>query len=72
MMVLGSIVGVSRKHGWVQGQAKQNGLGRPLSRKRLGLRSEMELSLLHKTRPRSPELGRKIQLVYFAFDRQIL
>jgi len=47
------------------GQAKQNELGGPLSRKKLGLRSEIELSLLHKTRPRSPEPSQKIQLIYF-------
>jgi len=48
-----------------QGQAKQNELGGSLSRKKLGLRSEIELYLLHKTRPRSPELSQKIQLIYF-------
>jgi len=56
---------MSRTHGWIQGQAKQIELGLPLSRKKVGLRSEIELSLLHKTCPRSPELSQKIQLVYF-------
>ena len=58
-------VSMSRTHGWIQGQAKQIELGWPLSRKKVGLRSKIELSPLHKTCPHSPELSQKIQLVYF-------
>jgi len=53
---------MSRTH---DGQAKQNELRGPLSRKKLGLRSEIELFLLHETCPRSQEFSEKIQLIYF-------
>jgi len=62
MVVPHSTVGICWTH---HGQAKQNELGGPLSRMKLGLRSEIELFMLHKTRPRSPELSQKIQLMYF-------
>jgi len=54
---------MSRTH---HGQAKQkNQLEGPLSRQKLGLFSEIELSLLHKTHPCSPELSQRFQLIYF-------